>query len=419
MARLDILVLGINYAPEVTGVARYTTGVTRRLAAEGHRVQVLTGFPHYPAWSFTPGYEKGWRRREQHGDVEVLRLRAPLPRNTRGPARVLMEAVFAAQSAVGGMRDPDLILVMSPALLTVATALARRGRKNAPVGVMVQDLYSRAFPETGAMYGHGGTAVSRLERGLFRRADGLAVIHDRLKHTLTELGVEADRIDVIRNWSHVTPPSGAAREEIRAARGWSPDEIVVLHAGNMGYKQGLENVVDAARLADQTEAPVRFVLLGDGARRPALEERAAGVQRIEFISPLPATEFSDAMAAADLCLLNEKPGLAEMCVPGKLTSYFAAGRPVLAATDPRSGGAAEITAAGAGVLVPAAEPTLLLKAATALCEDRTQYAAMSRAGLAYAEAILDEDEALGAYVDWALSLVDARQGSRALVGTRR
>ncbi|NMO90380.1 glycosyltransferase family 4 protein [Actinomycetospora sp. TBRC 11914] len=414
--KLDILVLGINYAPEVTGVARYTTGVTRRLAAEGHRVQVLTGFPHYPAWSFSPGYESGWRRREEHGAVEVVRLRHPLPRNTRGPARVVMEAVFAAQARFGGMRDPDLILVMSPAILAVATALSRRGAKDAPVGAMVQDLYSRAFPETGAMYGHGGRAVARLERGLFRRADGLAVIHQRLKDTLTDLGVDGERIEVIRNWSHITPPSGALRAETRSARGWRRDEIVVLHAGNMGHKQGLENVVEAARLADEAGAPVRFVLLGDGARRPALEDLARGVARIEFLDPLPATAFTDAMAAADLCLLNEKPGLAEMCVPGKLTSYFAAGRPVLAATDPRSGGAAEITAAGAGVLVPAAEPALLLKAATAVCEDRAQYEAMSRAGLAYAEATLDEDEALGAYVDWALSLVDRR---RTLVGSAR
>jgi colanic acid biosynthesis glycosyl transferase WcaI len=417
--RLDILVVGINYAPEVTGIARYTTGMTRKLAADGHRVQVLTGFPHYPAWSFSPGYEHGWRRRERLGGVDVVRLRHPLPRNHLGPGRVLMEAVFAAQASVGGTRDPDLVLAMSPALLSVATAIARRGRGRAALGVMVQDLYSRAFPETGALGGYGSSLVTRLERGLFRRADGVVVIHQRLKDTLAQLGVDPDRVTVVRNWSHITPPSGASRQETRTVRGWSDDEIVVLHAGNMGAKQGLENVVDAARLADERSAPVRFVLLGDGARRPALEEMARGVERIEFLDPLPGAEFADAMAAADLCLLNEKPGLTEMCVPGKLTTYFAAGRPVLAATDPRSGGAAEITASGAGVLLPAAEPALLLKTAQALCADPEQYETLSRAGLEYALATLDEDAALDVYADWAVSLVDRRDGTRSGPRSRR
>ena len=417
MARkLDVLVVGINYAPEVTGIARYTTGMTRKLAAEGHRVQVMTGFPHYPAWSFSAGYEHGWRRRERLGDVDVLRLRHPLPRNHLGPGRVVMEAVFSAQAAVGGMRSPDLVLAMSPALLSVATAIARRVRGRAALGVMVQDLYSRAFPETGALGGHGSSMVARLERGLLRRADGVVVIHQRLKDSLAHLGIDPGRVTVVRNWSHVTPPSGASRRATRAALGWRDDEVVVLHAGNMGVKQDLENVVEAARLADERAAPVRFVLLGDGARRPALEAMAHGIERIEFRDPLPAVPFADALAAADLCLLNEKPGLTEMCVPGKLTTYFAAGRPVLAATDPRSGGAAEVTAAGAGVVLPAAEPALLVKAALTVSADREQYEALSRAGLAYAEATLDEDAALDVYADWAASLVDRRKTGRTATG---
>ena len=165
MPELKVLIIGINYAPEVTGIAPYTTGVARGLAAAGHRVQVLCGFPHYPAWSFAGGYEKGWRRREHDGAVEVIRLRHPLPTNAVGPSRVLMEAVFAGQAGVGGLADPDLILVMSPALLSVGAALARRARNRAAVGVIVQDLYSRAFPETGALGGHGGSGCARSSPG--------------------------------------------------------------------------------------------------------------------------------------------------------------------------------------------------------------------------------------------------------------
>lgn len=404
MRRLDILVIGINYAPEVTGIAPYTTGLARRLAADGHRVQVVTSFPHYPAWSFAPGYEHGWRRRELDRAVEVIRVRHPLPKNSVGPGRVLMEAVFAAQAAAAGMRRPDLVLVASPALLSVGTALARRGRRRAPIGVIVQDLYSRAFPETGALGGRGSSWVSRLEAGLLRRADGVAVIHDKFRDSAVALGVPPERITVLRNWSHVTP-STADRGRTRAELGWSDAETVVLHAGNMGHKQGLENVVDAARLADAKDAPVRFVLLGDGARRRVLEERGAGVRRLEIREPLPAGRFEDALAAADLLLLNEKPGICDMCVPGKLTSYFAAGRPVLAVTDPRSGAAEEVRTARGGLLVASGRPEELLDAALALGDDPARRAELGRNGSDYAGAVLDADETLEAYTAWATGLV--------------
>ncbi len=414
---LEILILGINYAPEVTGVAPYTTGIARGLSAEGHRVQVLTSFPHYPSWKTAAGYEKGLRRREWDGDVEVIRVRHPLPRNSVGPGRVLMEAVFAAQSLAGGRRRPDLILVMSPALMSVASALARRLGTRTAVGVCVQDLYSRAFLETNALGGRGARRVAELERALLSRADGVAVIHTKFRDTLVDLGVHRDRITVIRNWAHIHP-SQADPAVTRAEMGWAPTDTIVLHAGNIGHKQELENVVEAARLADARGSHVRFVLLGDGARRRVLEASAQGVRSIEFVDPLPNGRFEDTLAAADLRLLNEKPGVLDMCGPGKLTSYFAAGRPVLAATDPRSGAAAEVSASGGGTMVPAGDPSLLLKAATALADDGVARAEMSERGRAYAEATLTPDAAMRSYEAWAHGLVRAKRGTEAGLITR-
>lgn len=409
---LDILILGINYAPEVTGVAPYTTGIARGLSAQGHRVQVLTSFPHYPAWKTTAGYEKGLRRREWDGDVEVIRVRHPLPRNSVGPGRVLMEAVFSAQVLIGGRRRPDLILVMSPALMSVGAALLRRLGGSAAVGACVQDLYSRAFMETGALGGRGARRVAQLERALLSRADGVAVIHTKFHDTLGDLGVDRDRVTVIRNWAHIRP-STIDPAHTRSELGWAPEDLVVLHAGNMGHKQELENVVEAARLADSRGDRIRFVMLGDGARRRALETAARGVRSIDFVDPLPDGRFEDALAAADVLLLNEKPGVLDMCVPGKLTSYFAAGRPVLAATDPRSGAAAEVSASGGGALVPAGDPALLLKAAMALGDDSVARAEMGERGRAYAEAMLTPDAAIRSYEAWARGLVRGKRGTDA------
>jgi colanic acid biosynthesis glycosyl transferase WcaI len=78
------------------------------------------------------------------------------------------------------------------------------------------------------------------------------------------------------------------------------------------------------------------------------------------------TEFTDVLAAADVLLLHERAGVVEMCVPSKLTSYFAAGRPVLAATSPRSAAAHEISASGAGTVVDPGDPSVLLEALRSL-----------------------------------------------------
>ena len=128
---------------------------------------------------------------------------------------------------------------------------------------------------------------------------------------------------------------------MRRRLGWPEDVTVVLHAGNMGAKQGLANVLRASRLADQTNEPLLFVLMGDGNQRAELEAMG-GNRCLQIIDPLPSDLFPQALQAADILLVNERGGVTEMAVPSKLTSYFATGRPVIAATDPGSITAEEI-----------------------------------------------------------------------------
>ncbi|WP_018331189.1 glycosyltransferase [Actinomycetospora chiangmaiensis] len=412
MKPLDILVLGLNYAPEPTGIAPYTTGTARFLADAGHHVHVVTGFPHYPHWEIAPEYRsRGPVLHERDGDVRVTRVAHPVPTDPTGTGRIRMEAAFAARAALVATPRPDVVLAVSPALLTVGAALRRR-LGGAALGVIPQDLYSYAIAEAQALGGHAAGVAARLERALLRRADGVVAIHASFARSLADLGVDPHRITTIRNWSHVTPVD-AAPDRVRALRhalGWADDEIVALHAGNMGAKQGLENVVEAARLADATGAAVRFVLLGTGNQRARLERHGAGVGALQFLDPLPAGDFELAMAAADVLVLNEKPGVEEMCVPSKLTSYFAAGRPVVAATAERSAAAAEIRASGGGVRVAAGVPEDLLRAVLRAGLDREEAAAAGLRGRLFARDALSEDAARAAYVAWVEGLAARRAG---------
>lgn len=416
---LDVCVLGMHYAPEHTGNAPYTTGMVAALHAAGHRVRVVTGYPHYPAWRIAQGYT-GLRRHELLDGVPVTRVRHPVPTVPDARRRVVMDAAFAAHAALVGGPRPDVVVAVSPVLLTVLAALRWRlppwsgspaGRRGSPrsgaaapparpaLGVVAQDLYSRALAETRMTSSRVARWGARLEGALLSRADGIAVVHPRFTGPLADLGVDPARITTIPNWSHITAPTGD-RRAVRRELGWRDDEVIALHAGNMGVKQGLENVVEAARTAEAVGAPVRFVLLGTGNQRARLEELGAGLTRLELRDPLPDARFPDALAAADVLLVNEAPTVAEMSAPSKLTSYFAAGRPVVAASWPHSAASAELARAGAGVRVDPGSPGALLDAVRTTAGSVEAADAAGARGRAYAEDALGAAAAHRAYCAW-------------------
>jgi putative colanic acid biosynthesis glycosyltransferase WcaI len=399
-----VVVVGLNYAPETTGIAPYTTGLARHLAQAGHAVTAVTGHPHYPEWRLHTGYETPRRPELDHG-VRLVRVPHPVPGNPSGLSRVWMELVFALRA---GMRlwpeRPDIVLVISPALLSLLPALALRPLRRFRVGVVVQDLYGAALSETGLGGGLVARLTARLERFLLRRTDGVAVIHDVFRQRLRADGVPDGRIVVIPNWSHIMMPGSHDREERRRQLGWEAREFVALHSGNMGAKQGLEGLVDVGRLAGERGSSVRVVLMGNGSQRDDLAARATGLTHVTMLDSLPQGEFESALAAADCLLLHEKPGVVEMSVPSKLTTYFTAGRPVVAATDERSGAAALIAASEAGVRVPAGDAGTILDAIERVAADPEAAEEMSANGQAYAAEHLTGAASLALYDSWVRSL---------------
>jgi len=169
--------------------------------------------------------------------------------------------------------------------------------------------------------------------------------------------------------------------------GWRSDYIIVLHAGNMGLKQGLEQVVDAAK-AVPVGLPVRFVLMGDGSQRALLEERGKNVGALSFLPFQPEAEVSDILAAADVLLVSERSSVVDMSLPSKLTSYLVAGRPILAAVRLDGATAAEVTRAGAGVIVAPDSPGDLLQAVGDLAARPDAMQAYGDAGRGYAATAL-------------------------------
>jgi colanic acid biosynthesis glycosyl transferase WcaI len=407
-----VAILGINYAPELIGIAPYTTGLAAGLTKRGHDVQVLTGYPHYPQWKCDEA-SSGFRSEDEIDGVRVRRLNHHVPPDPSWIGRATMELTFGLQLLTTRWARPEVVVCVTPPLLAAAMSAirARLTWRRPSVGILVHDLYSRGVEETGAMSGTSVRAVRVLESGALRLADSVAVIHHGFAADLVQhLGVDRRRIREIRNWNRVDPPEPSASMAFRNARGWGADEVVVLHAGNMGHKQGLENVIAAAELAARDGSRARFVLLGDGNQRANLQAAAAGVRALEFLPLVGEEVFPAALGAADVLLVNERPGVAHMAVPSKLTSYFRSGKPILAATDAAGFTAAELAASGAGVCVPADRPDLLLSEALRLATDRVLAAQLGDAGPRYCDELLSEEAALDRYERWIIDLADRRRG---------
>ncbi len=191
----------------------------------------------------------------------------------------------------------------------------------------------------------------------------------------------------------------------------------------MGLKQGLEVLVETARLADRDGGGVRVVLMGDGHQRERLREAAVGVESLTFLPPAGDEEFPEVLAAADVLAVTQKASVVDMSLPSKLTSYFTAGRPVVASVAPGSGTALEVERSGAGVVVAPEDPEALLAAVRSLAADPGRCAELGRRGREYVERRLSRQAGLARVTDLlreALDAVDmgARGTGRRVTGAR-
>jgi len=381
----SVLLVGLNYGPESTGIAPYTSGFAAELARRGDRVRVISAFPHYPQWRFADGGVPSGSTTLEAG-VTVERRRHRLPRKPGGLSRALSELSFGVAVLATRFGRPEVVVLVSPALLSSAVALIKaRLVTRRPVVVWVQDLYTLGLQELGEGKARlADRAIAAVERWCLRSADAVVVIHERFRDTVVDmLGVDPAAVTVVRNWSHLEDAESVDRAAARARLGWGQSDFVVLHAGNMGVKQGLDNVVEAARLAASSGSAVRFVLLGDGNQREHLANLSAGVPTLSMIGSLPDDAFRNALGAADALLVNERRGVAGMAVPSKLTSYFSTGLPLIAATDPGGVTESEVLLADAGLVVPAGDPRALLEAAEALEADGERAAELGENGRRY------------------------------------
>lgn len=382
---MKILVYGINYAPEPTGIGKYTGEMATWLAAQGHEVRVVAAPPYYPAWRVADSHAGRGRVVETMEGVRVWRCPLWVPSRPSGSKRVLHLLSFAVSSLPTLLRQarwkPDVVWVAAPAFACTPGALLAARLAGARAWLHIQDYEVDVAFDMGLLRGRlVRQAVLSAERWLMRRFDVVSSISKRMVARAVEKGVAPERVTLFPNWvdiDAVKPLTGPSpyRQEL----GLAADAVVALFSGTLGAKQGLHLIPLAARLLRQRCPHLVFVVCGDGPMKPDMEAASRELPNVRVLPLQPKERLPDLLGMADIHLLPQDPGVADLVMPSKLTAMLSSGRPVV--TNARPGSEVAEVVAGCGVVVAPDDARAFAEAVEGLVGDealRAQYGAASR-----------------------------------------
>jgi len=404
-----VLLVTTNYWPEPTGIAVYTTDLAETLQTEGHRVTVLTSLPHYPWWKVPSEFVYLGEGTGTHNRVSITRAKHLVPPKMNALLRMRFETSLwwnlrrVSKSTIGNGFDVVIACIPTVAAGIVGKTIAKK--LGIPVGLIVQDLSGAGAKQSGL---RGGAVVSKIahavEGSVLHGADALVVVSPAMRDVVVTLGVPVKRITEITNYS-ARAIANVDRTSARAKFGWASNDFVVIHTGNMGAKQDLENVVRASD-ALAGDPQIKIYLVGHGNQEANLKALCAGKINIAVLPAVSDADYSALLSAADLLLVNERSTQMEMSLPSKLTSYLYSERPVIAAV-PR-GGATWKFLDGVAELVEAGDPKALASKIEELSRNQSRLDELAKLGSAFAVKHLDPAVGRGKYLEWVEKLVQSK-----------
>lgn len=333
---MRIIINGINYHPELTGIGKYTGEMAEWLVENGHEVWVVTAPPYYPSWKISDGYSSFFYKSEVVNGVKVLRCPIWVPAKPSGIKRLIHLASFALSSMPvmlwkSWSLKPDIVLVVEPPFFCSPVALLSSKLGRSKSWLHVQDFEIDAAFNLGMLKSvRLKSWVTAVESWLMKKFDTVSTISVRMVERLESKGVESQKCQLFENWvetDSIYPMKG--RVPLYKQLELPENRSIILYSGNMGEKQGLELIVEAAKsLKDRPD--LMFLLCGTGSSRERLQTMSESLGNVRFLPLQPLDKLNELLNLADIHLLPQKSGAEDLVMPSKLTNMMASGRPIVA-----------------------------------------------------------------------------------------
>lgn len=399
---MRLLIYGINYAPELTGTGKYTSEMADWLAKQGHDVRVVTAPPYYPAWEVSAGYSALRYRRQRLGRVAIWRCPIWVPAKQSGAKRLLHLLSFALSSVPVMFGQifwrPEVVIQIAPPLVCAPVALLVARASRARSWLHIQDFEIDAALQLGLLPRKGCLSALAVgfESSAIKRFDVVSSISKKMLERALDKGADPTKTFFFPNWANLKEIRPLERlNGIRSEIGFGDKEIVVLYAGNIGEKQGLELILDVAE-ATKGNPLLRYIIAGDGAARQRLEVAAKekGLKNLKFLPVQQSGRFGELLAAANIHLVIQKSSAADLVLPSKVTNILAAGRPIIVTAERETELGQLIAGSKFGICVSPDSATQLREAIETLAAEPAKCARMGRAARLYAEEWLAADRIL-------------------------
>jgi len=373
-----------NYAPEVTGIAPVSEVWAQAMKARGHEVEVVAAYPHYPE----PTWDHPRRPyREVRDGIPVTRLPLWIGRASAAQ-RIRQELSFAAvqTAAIPALRRPDAMVVVSPSFPALLPAIINARVRRVPWLLWLHDILPDGAAATGLVdEGPMLRAARALERLAYREADSIVVLSRAFTRNLEAKGVPSEKIELIYDPATRTPhANGSNGKRSNGHRPAHDRSLKLLSMGNIGFSQGLAEIVRAFETEPELNPDLRLLITGSGMAAPdAAREIRTG--RVEMPGLVSSERLEHELRDATIALVTQKPGGEEFNIPSKLMNFMMYGLPVVASVDPGSEVAQIVRESGGGWVVDNADPARFASALQTIVESRDEIARRSVAAREYAE----------------------------------
>ena len=411
---MRVLIVGLNFAPELIGVGKYTGEMAAWLAEQGREVRVITAPPYYPAWNVDQCYSAKRYQRERWQGVQVLRCPLWVPKAPSTLKRIVHLLSFAITSLPpaiwhGLIWRPDVVWTVEPTAFTAPSAWMAARLGGAAACLHIQDLEVEAALGLRMITKSWLVRLAARAYGiLLRRFDHISTISLQMREQLPSYGVQSRRCGIFLNWVDIDQICPIDRPSpYRRELGLPDDAIIALYAGNLGSKQGVGSLAKIARLCRDI-GQLHFVIVGDGALRGQVEAGTQDLENVTMLSLQPSERMNDLLNLADIHLLPQRPMTSSFSLPSKFGGMLASGRPAVIQAEE-----GELARVGrtCGLVVRPGETAAMADAVRALALDPARRAVLGDAARRYALAHLGKDHVLGRHVDQMHEVV-RRRGAR-------